>query len=141
MIPKSETNNIFLFTGTATAIGVDANTTVSFNNCMTYSYTGQTIADLSGTGNFNNMDPLFTNVPSNSVVDFYNNDYTLTDLSDGKNGGSDGTDIGVFGNNFVFDNNGRPNLFPFPVSMEINNTVVQPGQVLNVDFSASTKQQ
>jgi hypothetical protein len=133
-------NNIFLFTGAATEVGLDANSTVSFNNCMTYSYSGQTISALSGAGNLDNTDPLFTNVPVNNVTDFYNNDYSLTAGSPGKNGGTDATDIGLFGNNFAFDNNGRPELMPYPISMIINNSVVQPGQDLNVDFSAAIKQ-
>jgi hypothetical protein len=132
-------NNIFLATGTLTEIGT-SNSTITFVSNITYSFYGATIAALAGSNNLNNTNPLFVNVPSDAVTDFYNNNYDLTSGSPGINAGSDGTDIGLFGNNFLFDPNGRPNLTPYPESITITNSVVAPGQTLNVNFTATQKQ-
>ncbi len=132
-------NNIFLATGTLTEIGL-SNSSITFVSNITYSYFGATIDPLSGSNNLDNTDPMFENVPFGSVTDFYNNNFNLTSVSPGVNAGSDGTDIGLFGNNFVFDPNGRPNLTPYPESITITNSVVAPGQTLNVDFTATQKQ-
>lgn len=133
-------NNIFLATHIdLTEIGI-TNSTVTFENNITYNYTGTAILELSGSGNLNNQNPLFENVLNDNPIDFYNNNYDLAPGSPGINEGSDGTDIGLYGNNFIFDNNGRPNLTPYPESIEITNSVVLPGQTLNVNFSAIQKQ-
>lgn len=132
-------NNIFLATGTLTEIGL-SNSTITFVSNITYSYYGATIDPLSGSNNLDNTNPLFENVPFGSVTEFYNNDFDLSSGSPGINAGSDGTDIGLFGNNFVFDPNGRPNLTPYAESITITNSVVAPGQTLNVNFTASQKQ-
>ncbi|SDI08447.1 hypothetical protein [Winogradskyella thalassocola] len=132
-------NNIFLATGTLTEIGLSSST-ITFVSNITYSYYGATIAPLSGSNNLDNTNPMFENVPFGSVTEFYNNDFNLSNGSPGINTGSDGTDIGLFGNNFVFDPNGRPNLTPYPESITITNSVVAPGQTLNVDFIAIQKQ-
>lgn len=132
-------NNIFLATGTLTEIGV-FNSTITFVSNITYSYFGATIAPLAGSNNLDNTNPLFENVPFGSVTDFYNNNFDLASGSPGINAGSDATDIGLYGNNFVFDPNGRPNLTPYAENITINNSVVAPGQSLNVDFSATQKQ-
>ncbi|MCF6296135.1 MAG: hypothetical protein L3J25_10670 [Flavobacteriaceae bacterium] len=134
-------NNIFLFTQAATGVGLSSST-INFQNCMTYNYTGIVLDPLGdGTGgNFDETNPLFTNVPANTVTDFYNNDYSLTAGSPGAGAGTDGTDLGIYGRLFDFDPNGRPDLMPYPTLINITNTVIAPGQSLNVDFSASIKQ-
>ena len=65
-------NNIFLFTSAATGVGLTSST-VNFQNCMTYNYTGTPLDPLGdGTGgNFDETNPLFTNVPVNTATDFY----------------------------------------------------------------------
>lgn len=135
-------NNIFLFTGTGTGVGLSSST-VNFQNCMSYSYTGTTLTPL-GDGTGGNIDNapnlLFTNVPSSSVTDFYNNDYSLAAGSDGVGAGTDTTDLGVYGRNFNFDPDGRPDLVPYPTLINITNSVIAPGQTLNVIFKASIKQ-
>lgn len=133
-------NNIFLATNDdLTEIGI-TNSTITFENNITYNYTGTTLADLSGSGNLNNQNPLFENLLNDNLTDFYNNNYDLAAGSPGINAGSDGTDIGLYGNNFIFDNDGRPNLTPYPESILITNSVLAPGQTLNVNFSAIQKQ-
>lgn len=133
-------NNMFL----ATNIDLDeigtTNSTITFDNNITYNYTGTTIADVPGSGNLNNQNPLFETILNNNILDIYNNNYDLGTGSPGINTGSDGTDIGLYGNNFIFDNNGRPNLTPYPESILITNSVIQPGQTLMVNFSATQKQ-
>lgn len=133
-------NNMFLATHSdLTEVGIP-NSTITFENNITYNYMGTTIADLSGSGNLNNQDPLFETILNGNITDFYNNNYDLGAGSPGINAGSDATDIGVYGNNFIFDTNGRPNLTPYPESILITNSVVAPGQTLNVNFSAAQKQ-
>jgi len=133
-------NNIFLADSNLTEIGLSTTSSISFVSNLTYNFTGVTINALNGSNNLNNTNPQFLNVPLASVLDFYNNDFGLANGSSAINAGSDGTDIGLTGNNFEFDNNGRPNLTPYPISITITNSVVAPGQNLNVEFSAAQKQ-
>ena len=109
---------------------------------MTYNYTGTTLDPLGdGTvGNFDETNPLFTNVPVNTATDFYNNDYSLTAGSPGAGAGTDATDLGIYGRLFYFDPNGRPDLSPNTTQLNITNKVIAPGPDLNVDFKASIKQ-
>jgi hypothetical protein len=133
-------NNIFVSTGNLTEIGVN-NSTIVFDYNITYS-TALTIDPLPGSNNLDNTNPMFADVAFtfNEIPDFYTSDFDLAAGSPGINAGSDGTDIGIFGNNFLFDPNGRPNLTPYPESITITNSVVAPGQTLNVNFTATQKQ-
>ncbi len=133
-------NNIFVTNGNMTEFGISSSTNLDFRNNLTYSYVGNTIVDLPGANNLDNTNPMFTTVPTTTENDFYNNDYHLTGGSPGNNYGTDGTNIGIFGNNFLFDPQGRPDLMPYPISISINNNVVAPGQNLSVDFTAAQKQ-
>jgi len=134
-------NNIFVTNGNMTEFGISSNSTnLDFRNNLTYSYVGNTIVTLPGTNNLDNVNPMFTTAPTTTEDEFYNNDYNLAAGSLGLNYGTDGTDIGIFGNNFLFDTQGRPDLMPFPTSITINNNVVAPGQNLNVNFTAEQKQ-
>lgn len=133
-------NNLFLFTGTATGMLAP---TVEFTNNLTWSYSGATLTTLAtttGGTNYDNEKPIFENAPDESVNAFYPNDYRLATGSPGILGGFDGTDIGLFGRNFVYDVNGRVDLLPYPTFIDISNIVVSPGQDLNVIFKASIKQ-
>ena len=140
------TNNLFLFVGsTPNPSGVILSTsTIDFANCLTYDYAGtpSSMPDLPeqmGATNYNNMEPVFENIPT-AIPELYNNDYRLATGSPGEDGGSEGTDIGVFGLNFPFDVDGRPDLTPYPTFINITNVLVSPGQDLNVLFQASQKQ-
>lgn len=133
-------NNIFITNGNMTEFGISSSTNLDFRNNLTYSYVGNTIVDLPGTGNLNNTNPMFEIAPVMDEDDFYNNNYQLMASSPGANYGTDGTDIGIFGNNFLFDNQGRPDVMPYPTSLTINNNVVAPNQDLNVNFTAEQKQ-
>ena len=134
-------NNIFVATQeNMVEFGISNSPTLDLRNNLTYNYFGNTIIDLPGTNNLNNTNPMFVSVPGGSEDDFYNNDYHLAAGSPGINYGTDGTNIGIFGNNFLFDPQGRPDLMPYPISITINNNVIAPGQSLNVDFTAAQKQ-
>lgn len=124
-----------------TAFEISTNSSnLDFRNNLTYSYVGNTLVALPGTNNLDNTNPMFVNAPTTTENDFYGNDYHLAAGSPGINYGTDGTNIGIFGNNFLFDSQGQPDLMPFPTSIFINNNVVAPGQVLNVNFTAEQKQ-
>jgi len=133
-------NNIFVTNANMTEFAQSNCTNLDFRNNLTYSYVGNTIVALPGTGNLNNTNPMFETTPTGDEDDFYNNDYHLANGSQGINYGTDGTNIGIYGNNFLFDTQGRPDTMPYPISIHINNSVVGPGQNLNVDFSAAQKQ-
>ncbi len=137
------TNNLFLYNfSQSPGALLMPGSSIDFSNCLLYDYNGGTIADLpqqAGATNYNNMEPVFENIPT-SITDFYNNDYRLATGSPGEDGGSEGTDIGVFGLNFNFDVDGRPDLTPYPTLINITNPLVIPGQDLNVLFQASQKQ-
>ena len=134
-------NNIFVTNGNMTEFGISTNSSnLDFRNNLTYSYVGNTIVTLPGTNNLDNTNPMFVLAPVSTENDFYANDYHLAGGSPGINYGTDGTNIGIFGNNFLFDTQGRPDLMPYPTSITINNNVVAPGQDLNVNFTAVQKQ-
>ncbi|NNF74249.1 MAG: hypothetical protein HKN00_03625 [Flavobacteriaceae bacterium] len=113
--------------------------TIAFNNCLTFNPNGGSIGALPGNNNLDNTNPQFVSAPFPSIDDLYNNDYSLGGGSPGVNYGTDGTDIGLFGANFVFDNNGRPDLWPYMTSLNITNSSVPMGQNINVEFTASKK--
>lgn len=126
-------NCLFLFTGTAAGIGTP-NSTVVFNNNLTYSYVGQTISALNGSDNLDNTDPQFVNATSPEFS--YSKDFHLNAASPGVNAGTDGQQLGVHGNSFSFNMRGYPDDIPYPVSMTINNTNVENGGTLEVEFEA-----
>jgi len=123
-----------------TEFGISNSPNLDFRNNLTYSFVGNTIVALPGVNNLDNTNPLFTVAPTGTENDFYDNDYSLMAGSPGINYGTDGTNIGVFGNNFLFDPQGRPDLMPYPTGITINNNLIAPGQSLNVNFSAEQKQ-
>jgi hypothetical protein len=133
-------NNIFITNGNMTEFAMPNCTSLNLNNNLTYSYVGNTIVALPGTANLNNTNPMFMSVTTGNEGDFYANDYHLNTSSSGANYGTDGTDIGLYGVGFLFDMFGRPDAMPYSTSMTISNTVVAPGQNLNVSFSAAQKQ-
>lgn len=102
------TNSIFY----KTPIPVDAGDVDNcrFLNCLTFGPNATNLAQLGGTNslssNLIDQDPLFESLPStpSSEID-YLYDVSLSVNSPGKNAGTEGTDIGVYGG-----------LFPFPSS-------------------------
>jgi hypothetical protein len=133
------TNNMFIFTNAAITELTSTGTPIVYTNCLTWkSGGGADLPMLPGSGNIDNTNPVFNNIPT-SLQDFYNNDYTLGVGSPAIGTATDLGDIGIFGRNFPFDIHGRPHSMPYPELMTILNTVVQPGQNLNVEFKATQK--
>lgn len=130
-------NNIFILENTIVEVGLNSSS-VTFNNCMTYNTNGLTVTTLNGFNNYDNINPQFVNAPFVSFNDIYNNNYNVTNAS-AINGGTDGTDLGIFGALFNFDINGRPDAYPFMTHLAITNSSVEVGQDINVEFSAEKK--
>ena len=107
-----------------------------FNNNITYQTSADTIpfASNTGSGNLVAKNPLFTNVPTNTFN--YSYDYSLSAASPGKNAGTDGKDIGVYGGTMPFaDLTGTPAI-PQIKSISILNPVIPAGDSLQVIIKA-----
>ena len=129
-------NNIFILEGSIADV-ILLNSTVVFSNNMTRNTTGFPVTPLSGTGNYDGVNPEFSFSFAN-IADYYNNDYNVTNAS-ALNGGTDGTDLGVFGALFTFDVQGRPDSWPYMTSLNISNPSVPMGQNIDVTFTAEKK--
>lgn len=131
-------NTMFLFTPISTSTTVaSVSSTINYENCLTYSYNGITIDPLTGTGNFNNINPLLQNigVPENPLFN-YTKDYRVTSGSPAENSGTDSTDLGNYGGNFPFMLRGYSFDLPYPIEVNILNATVQAGNTLQVELVA-----
>ncbi|TAL59713.1 MAG: hypothetical protein EPN85_08790 [Bacteroidetes bacterium] len=125
-------NNIFSGP-TPNGTNVSNNT---FSNNITYQTSNNTIPSgtNTGSGNLVAQNPLFTNVPTNFFS--YSYDYTLTATSPGKNTGTDGTDIGIYGGVAPFvDMTGTPAI-PQVKNLTILNPVISVGDTLQIILKA-----
>lgn len=140
-------NNIFL--SSTTSNGVDLSnecTDCTYNNNLTWAPNSAGFAALINDGNefggnnLDNTDPQFVNVPLSTLGAYsFGNDYRLKDTSPGKNYGTDGTDLGVYGVNYNFVNNYHPDDVPRMLFMNVTNAVIQQGGSLNVDVEATSQ--
>jgi hypothetical protein len=133
-------NNMFLLNSSqTTAIEIKLlNSTVNFQNCLTFAYGGQTLNTLNGTNNLDNTNPLFVNISNTANMAFaQSNNYKLDTSSPAINAGSDGDDLGIYGQGFLFQMKGYPFDLPYPTSININNAVVEAGGNLEVVFKAN----
>jgi hypothetical protein len=109
----------------------------TFNNNISYANTATALPYGTNSGNLNkvDVDPLFTTYPGGGFS--YDHDFHLKASSPGKNAGTDGTDIGLYGGT-GFSETGEP---PIPVVQifSIQNGVVAPGGKLKVRISAEAK--
>ena len=127
-------NNIFVSTASFNGTNWQGGgTPVLFNNCLTYSYNGVTLGALNGTGNFDNTNPQFTNIPGTNPVFNVTNDYTIGSGSLG----TDGNDIGLFNGYYDFDMRGYPTLLPYLEAMTISNNMIPAGADLQVNLKAN----
>ncbi len=108
-----------------------------FSNNITYQTNNDAIpyGNNSGASNLVGVDPQFVNVPVNlgNLYAFnfsYEWDFSLAESSPGKNTGSDGADIGLFGG-LGFTAGGEPAL-PVVTSFTIINAVINPNGKLNI---------
>jgi hypothetical protein len=91
-----------------------------------------------GTGNINNQNPLFTNAPTygipfsaDSIVSY---NFRLLPASPGKNTGTDGTDMGVYGGTaYPFKNDQGISALPQVIQLNILNPAVPLNTNLNVN--------
>ncbi len=108
-------------------------------NSFTATYTGSGGGSNSGGGNFVGVDPLFTNVTNFNAYSSTAN-YRLQNSSSGKNAGTDGTDLGIYGGVYPFPTGGIGTQYdtapmpPIPqvTAVNIQNATIQPNGTLNV---------
>lgn len=132
-------NNLFLLNTNSTITRINTfDSNINFQNCLTFAYGGQTIDPLTGTNNLDNINPMFVNIgtPENPAF-AYNKSYKLQVDSPAIDAGSDGDDLGIYGQGFLFQMKGYPFDLPYPTSININNAVVEAGGNLEVVFKAS----
>lgn len=139
------TNNIFLNLTRSGSINSSNNQGCVFNNNLTYNYPQPLLpsAGNSGSGNLENQQPLFVNVPSSAnyytSTPHYTNftyNYRLASNSPGKNAGTDGQDLGLYGGQYPWTANiGFPGI-PQITEMEILNSVAPVNGSLNVRVKA-----
>ncbi|PSG88716.1 right-handed parallel beta-helix repeat-containing protein [Aurantibacter aestuarii] len=127
-------NNVFVSTGTFNGTNWwSGGTPITFNNCLSFSYSGITLAALNGSGNFNNTNPQFTSIPVNNPTFNVANDYTIGSGSLG----TDGNTIGLFNGTYDFDMRGYPTLLPYISEMTVVNNMIMAGQNLDVNLKAN----
>lgn len=139
------TNNMLVNLNRIGSINSSNNQGCVFNNNLTYNYPQPLLpsAGNSGSGNLENQQPLFVNVPSSAnyytSTPHYTNftyNYRLASNSPGKNAGTDGQDLGLYGGQYPWTANiGFPGI-PQITEMEILNSVAPVNGSLNVRVKA-----
>lgn len=131
-------NNMFVLAQAAVISSITTNaSSINFQNCLTFDYGGGSIAAISGTNNLNNINPQFVNIGTPANPGFlYTNNYKLTAGSPAINAGSDGDDLGIYGQGFLFQMKGYPFDLPYPTQINITNAIVEAGGTLEVNFKA-----
>jgi len=127
------TNNIFYAVDPTGASGC------TFNNNITFANANPTVpyGTNTGSGNLVNTNPVFTNYPIGSANYSPTYNFQLATGSPGKNAGTDGTDIGLYGG-IGFVPTGAPNV-PYIEHFVINNSSISVGQNLNVSIEAKAQ--
>lgn len=128
-------NSLILFNGTALDIA-DPGSEVSFSHCLSYNYLGGTMEALIGNDNLDNTDPMFVNASSPNFG--YGSDFHIQEGAPAYTAGTDGGELGIFGNDYPFNTRGYPDDLPYPTFLEIGNSVIAPGGALNVTFEAQS---
>lgn len=130
-------NNIF-WTNAAITTPYDTTSPFAvFRNNLTYA-SRNTLRALPGSGNINDTMPEFeTSFSSTSTPNFSTtNNFRLKSGSQGKNAGTDSTDVGLFGAGYTFHIDGRVPEVAIFEAFEIVNPVVKKGQVVKVKLTA-----
>jgi len=129
-------NTIILFTGNSPGFDFSGNS-ITFNRCLTYHIPGLTLPDLNGDNNLNNTNPMFVDIGTNNNPNFsVNKDFNIEENAPASGHGTDGQDLGLYGNSFPFNRYGYPTDLPYITSMQIINNVVGVGGTLNVNIEA-----
>lgn len=124
-------NNIFFRSSPqGSATGTFTNCTFSHN--ITFNCTNNNPpAGTTGAGNIINQNPLFINYPVGGNNNYaYTHDLRLQAASPAHNAGSDGTDMGLFGQNFTFSESGET--MPLLFNLTITNPPVPPSSTPSV---------
>jgi len=129
-------NSIFLFMGVGVEHIYTGGNSVTYNNCLSFSYPGETITNLSGSNNLNNTDPSFVDIGSNPYFSTSKN-FNIQAGSPASGHGTDGQDIGLFGNSYIYNMYGNAAELPYISKMQILNNVVAPSGTLNVHIEAT----
>ena len=90
---------------------------------------------VSGNNNIMNQDPQFVNFTQNDGYTIAEN-YKLTNASPGKNTGTDGMDIGLYGGNYNWENRKYPKTFPHQEVLNVINGSVPQGTPVNINLKA-----
>ncbi|MBX2956978.1 MAG: hypothetical protein KF846_12525 [Cyclobacteriaceae bacterium] len=122
----------------------DPSTYTPANNFVN-TFTGTGGGSNFGAGNIIGQDPLYTTAPNLNAFSFTAN-YRLQAASLGKNAGTDGTDLGIYGGSFPFPSGGAVGsgydtspMPPIPQVTELNiqNATVPVNGTLNVNIKAT----
>jgi len=127
------TNNIFYSVDPTGAANSTYNNNITFANANPALPPGTNV----GSGNFANTNPTFVNYPLGSANYNPTYNFALASGSPGKNAGTDGTDIGVYGG-IGFVPSGAPNV-PYIEHFVISNSSISVGQNLNVTIEAQAQ--
>lgn len=137
------TNNIFWVTDAGyTDITGQSCSMCEFNNNIIYNAGGGTMTAInaigngvSGSNNIMNQNPQFVNFVQNDGYTITEN-YRLSSGSPGKNAGSDGSDIGLYGGNYNWENRKYPKAFPHQEILNVINNSVPQGTPVNINLKA-----
>lgn len=131
-------NNIFQFLNLSTS-GAMSN---SFYNCNVMNNAAFACndnlpgANNAGSGNLNGTYPDFVNYPGTPAAFNWSFDLHLQANSPLLGAATDGTQIGIYGGNFIFHASGEPIGMPSMNSLNISNVAVPVNGMLNVNFTA-----
>lgn len=106
-----------------------------FNKNITY--TPSSTFGILGGNNIDNTDPQFVNFPAAGDYFGYNYDFHLKSTSPGKNAGTDGKDIGIYGGNYDVSLTGEPIGIPVIRKMDVQNFNVPQSGNLNVNVRST----
>jgi len=113
-----------------------------FNNNIIYNAGGGTMTAInsigngvSGSNNIMNADPQFVNFVQDNNYTIAEN-YRLSNGSPGHLTGTDGTDIGLYGGNYNWENRKYPKAFPHQEVLNVINNSVPQGSPININLKA-----
>jgi len=120
---------------------VTTNTSTSASNCLSFGNTNNASNFTNTSGPLVGVNPQYTayNATANPAFSYTDN-YLLSATSPGKNYGTDGKDIGVYGGTFNFTMGGEPPSVPVIRAMNLQgSTTVPAGTPINVNVISTVK--
>jgi hypothetical protein len=130
-------NSIILSLENGDNLNFQGSTGWTFNNCLSYNYNGFAVP-LTGNGdnNLEDTEPLFETLQNGSPLFSYSNNYSPAIGSPLIGAASDGDNIGIYNENFDFDQRGHAIDLPYITEIDILNPAVEPEESLEINFSA-----